>query len=193
MTSWPRTAASRAIASPTTPAPITRTCISTLANHIDAIAGRDLSGRDHLGIDAAIGVIEILHQRMHDRQVADSGAGLDLGRGATPDALHDLEPRLRTDREGTAEQIEFAPRRPAFDMEVGAKPQGIDRGADRALDGRDRGKIDDRDDFPGDIRETVSRAMQDLGRSAQLVGAETGEEILDRGASRRRAQIAARG
>src|SRR6267142_3592676 len=88
ITSWPRSAASRAIASPTTPAPTTRTCIAqSLLNHVHAVAGRDPAGRDHLGIDTAIGVREVLHERPRDRQIADAGAGLDLGRGAAPDAF----------------------------------------------------------------------------------------------------------
>src|SRR5215470_3346156 len=79
MTSWPASAASRAIASPTTPAPITITCMgSTLAGRIDvdAVARRDRSARDHLGIDTAIGVAAGTQQARRDRHVAHAGTGL---------------------------------------------------------------------------------------------------------------------
>ena len=147
-----------------------------LLDHLDAVAGRDAPGRDHLGIDAAIGVIEALHERMRDRQVADAGAGLDLGRGAAADALDDLEPRLRSDREGAAHELELVPRRPSLDMEIAAKAQRIDRRADDRLDGSDRSEIDDGYDLLRHVGEAVPRRVQDLRRPAQLVGAELGEE-----------------
>ena len=59
----------------------------------DIIAHGDRSGVHHLAIDAAIGVTEALHQRVRDREVADAGVGIDVGRGAAHDLLDDLEPR----------------------------------------------------------------------------------------------------
>ena len=49
----------------------------------------------HLGIDAAIGVAEALHQRARNGQVADAGVGIDVGRRAALDAFDYLQPRGR--------------------------------------------------------------------------------------------------
>ena len=59
----------------------------------DRVADGDRAALDHLGIDAAIGVAEGVHQRARDRQVADAGVGVDLGRRAAHDALDHLQPR----------------------------------------------------------------------------------------------------
>ena len=57
------------------------------------IAESDFASRDHLGIDAAIGVIEIVQKRARNCQVADSGLRIDVGGGATLYSLDDLQPR----------------------------------------------------------------------------------------------------
>ena len=54
---------------------------------------RSVTGVHHLGIDAAIAVTEAFHQRVRDREVADAGVGIDVGRRAAHDRLEDLEPR----------------------------------------------------------------------------------------------------
>ena len=56
-----------------------------------------------------------------------------------------------------SEQVEFVPGRPAGDIEIAAKAQRIDRRADRGLDRRDRGEVDDRDDLLGHVGEAVAR------------------------------------
>ena len=127
------------------------------------------------------------------RQVADAGVGIHLGRGAAHDALDDLQPRARADGDLRVEQIELMPGRPAFDIEIAAEAQRMDRRAGRLLQRRDRGEVDDRDHLPRHVGKAVARRVQHLRRAAQFVGAEFREERLDRGAPLRRPQVAARG
>ena len=55
------------------------------------------------------------------------------------------------------EQIELVPGRPAFDIEIAAEAQRMDRRTDHILERRDRGEVDDRDHLPGDVGEAVAR------------------------------------
>ena len=98
----------------------------------------------HLPIDAAIAVTEAFHQRVRDREVADAGVGIDVGRRAAHDLLEDLEPRARADRDLLSDQIEFTPGRPAGDVEA-AKAQRMESMADDAFDRSHRSEVDDRD------------------------------------------------
>jgi uncharacterized protein (TIGR02594 family) len=58
-----------------------------------AVTHRDLAGGDDFAVDAAIGMAERVHQDARDRQIADGGVGIDLGRGTAGDPLDDLQPR----------------------------------------------------------------------------------------------------
>ena len=107
---------------------------------------------------------ERLHDRLRDRQIAEAGDGIDLGRGAADDALDHLQPRARADRDLLVEQIELMPGRPAFDLQISTKAQRMNRGAGRILDGRDRGEIDDRHHLLGHIGKAVTLGEQHLQR-----------------------------
>ena len=121
-----------------------------------AVARRDRRRpRSPCGVDAAIRVIEGLHQRRGNREIADAGIRIDIDRGAAHDALGHLQPR-GADRDLLPEQAEFVPGRPACDVQVGAEAQRMDRHADHGLDRRHGRKIDDRDHLGGDIREAVA-------------------------------------
>src|SRR4051794_25059713 len=100
---------------------------SIFGDEADCIAGGDRPSIHHLAIDAAIAVAEALHERVGDREIADAGVGIDVGRGAAHDALDDLEPGARTYGEVLSEKIELAPGRPAGHVEVSAKAQRMDR------------------------------------------------------------------
>src|SRR5579864_4608941 len=67
---------------------------SSAGRFVYAIANSDLTTRDNLGIDAAIGMAEIVHQRARNRHVADAGIGIDLGGRAALDAFDHLESRI---------------------------------------------------------------------------------------------------
>src|ERR1041385_2438203 len=97
------------------------------------IASPNLTTVDHLGVNAAIGMAEIPHQRIGDLEIADAGVRIDIGGGATHDAFDDLEPRALPDRNLAAEKIKLGPRRPALDIHVGAEAQRIDRHAENRL------------------------------------------------------------
>ncbi len=170
---------------------------STFSNRPDELdigchrsAGRDLAGGNDFPIDAAVGMAKTLHERVRDSQVAKAGLGIDVGGGAAHDPLDDLQSRggpiaiFRPTRSNSCQAGQ-----PAH-IDVAAKAQRMHRRADRVLDGGHRREIDDGHHFAGDVGETVAGRMQDLRRSAQLIGAELGEEPLDGGASFRRAQIA---
>ena len=98
-----------------------------------AVAGRDRSVRDHLGIDAAVGVAIGVHQRPGIARSRMPGVGIDLGRGAAHDPLDDLQPRRRADRDFRPEQIELMPGRPALDVDIAAEAQRMHRRAGGVL------------------------------------------------------------
>src|SRR5437773_8105745 len=77
------------------------------------IAHRDLAARHDLAIDAAVGVTEDPQQRLRQREIADAGVGIDVGRRAAHDALDDSEPRAWPDRDFPPHEIELAPGGPA--------------------------------------------------------------------------------
>ena len=78
------------------------------------VADGDLAAAHDLRIDAAIAVAEALQQRLRDRQVADAGVGIDVGRGAAHDALDHLQPRIADARSrGRADRIRARPASPA--------------------------------------------------------------------------------
>jgi hypothetical protein len=106
-----------------------RLCLPYSSVGSDLIAFGNAAAGDHLGIDAAIGMAEALHQRMRDIEVARGGVGIDVDGGATFDPLHDLQARVANDQ-GPVEQAEFVPGRPAPDIEIGAEAQRSDRLAD---------------------------------------------------------------
>src|SRR5262245_5265498 len=89
------------------------------------IADRNIARRDHFGVHATIGVVEILQKSARDGQVADAGVRIDIGCGTTLDALDDLEPSIFADRQHLADKIELTPRGPTGDIEVTAKAQRI--------------------------------------------------------------------
>ena len=101
--------------------------------------------------------------------------------------------RARPDRDFRAEQIELVPGRPALDLQIAAEAERMHRCAGGVFQGGDRREVDDRDDLPRHVGKAVAVGAQHLRRAAQFVGAELGEEPLDRGAPFRRAEIAARG
>src|ERR1700733_3775407 len=57
----------------------------------DFVANAKCAGRNHLGIDAAIGVTEPALQRVRDFEIADRGIGIDVDGGAALDPLDDLQ------------------------------------------------------------------------------------------------------
>src|SRR5579884_3936 len=191
ITSCPASAASRAIASPTTPAPATSACMSAARRGRDCIPCRDRAGLRHLGVDAAVGMAEVAQQCCRNVEIADAAAGFHVGGGAARDTLDDLRARLRPDCDFLPEKVEFAPGGPAFHIKVAAKPQWIDRMPRHGFDGGERGEVDDRNDLLGDVRKTMARRHQDLRRAAQLVSTELREKSFDGGAAGFRTQITA--
>ena len=102
---------------------------------VTASPGAIVAARDHLRIDAAIRVIEGLHQGRGNREIADAGIRIDIGRRAAHDPLGHLQPR-GADRDLLPDQAEFMPGRPARDIEIGAEAQRMHRHADHGLDRR---------------------------------------------------------
>ena len=84
------------------------------------------------------------------------------------------------------------PGRPAGEVEICAKAQRVDRRPDCILHGSDRGEVDDRDHLARHVGKAVAGRVQNLGRTAQFVGAIRREKSLDRRAPLRAAEIAAR-
>src|SRR5476649_531922 len=72
------------------------------------IANRDRAGANGFGINPAVGMAEIVHERARNGQVADAGVGIDLGGRAALDALDDLQPG-GADRNFAVEQAELMP------------------------------------------------------------------------------------
>src|SRR5262252_3785042 len=146
------------MASPTTPAPTTSTCMisASARDGGDRVADGNRAGGDDLPIDAAIGMPKGSQQRLQDGEIANTAARLDIRCCATNDALDDLELNTGPDGDHAVQKLEFVPGGPARDIEVRAKSQGIDGGANRRLDGGDRSQIDDRYDFFGDIGKAMS-------------------------------------
>src|SRR5437868_2099369 len=68
----------------------------------------DLPALDHLRVNSAIDVIEVLHQRRRDGEVTHPGIGVDVDRRAARDALEAPQAN-RTDREFAVHQIELDP------------------------------------------------------------------------------------
>src|SRR4051794_5320566 len=128
-------------------------------------------------------------QGLRDGEVALPGLGIDIDGGAADDALDHLEPDV-ADRKRAVEEVELMPGRPALDIEVGAKAQGMDRMADQVLDGAQTSQIDDRDHLAGHIRKTVARAGQHFWRALDPAGKPGGKELLDRGPAFRGFQVA---
>jgi len=58
-------------------------------------------------------VVEIVHQRTRDGQVADASIRIDVSRGATLNALNYFQTACFANRKRASEQIEFMPGRPA--------------------------------------------------------------------------------
>src|ERR1700689_2579028 len=116
----------------------------------DRIADANGAAGDHLGIDTAVGVPEAAHQCLRNVEIARRGLWIDVDRRAADDPLDDPEPRI-ADGNGSVEQLEFVPGRPAADIEVGAEPQRVDREADHILDRGKAAEIDDGDHLPRDI------------------------------------------
>src|SRR5712672_1331797 len=85
------------------------------------IAGGNGTAGDHLGIDTALVVAQAAHQRVWDVEVAGRGFGIDVGGGAADDPLYHFQPDLANGK-SLIEQLELVPRRPARDIQVGAKP-----------------------------------------------------------------------
>src|SRR6266700_4169654 len=111
---------------------------------------RDLSIHHYLAINPAIRVTEGA-QRVRNCKIANAGVRIDAGRGTAHDALDDLEPCVRPDCDLLAHKLELAPGGPAGHVDIAAKAQRMHWRANRILDRRDRGKIDERHDLPGDV------------------------------------------
>src|SRR5258708_2573642 len=126
------------------------------------VAGRDGAADGHLGVDAAVRMTKGAQESWRNVEIPDARAGFHIGGGAAHNVLDDSRTRLRTDRDVLAEQVEFAPCRPTFHIEVAAKPQWIDRTPNHALDGRDRGEVDDGNHLLGDVRKAMTRRGQHL-------------------------------
>ena len=146
---------------------------------------------DHLGIDAAIGVAEGLHQRARDRQVADAGVGIDLGRGAAHDALDDLQPR-RADRRSRASSSNSCHAGQPSTWRLPRKRSGSTGAPAASSTCGDRGEVDDRHHLLRHVGEAVA-----LGAAAPSAGRairrrSSPRRSLDRGAAFRGAQVAAR-
>src|SRR5215467_9461394 len=146
------------MASPTTPAPTTSTCMisASARDGGDRVADGNRAGGDDLPIDAAIGMPKGSQQRLRNGEIANAAARLDVRCRTTNDALDDLELNAVADGDHTVQKLELVPGGPARHIEIGAKSQWIDGGANRRLNGGDRREIDDRYDFFGDIGKAVS-------------------------------------
>src|SRR5262249_23629671 len=130
----------------------------------DRIAGTHAAALDHLGIDPAVGMAEPALQRLRDGEVARGRIRIDIDGSAADDALYNLQPDV-ADRKRPVEQVEFVPRRPALDIEIGAEAQRMNRRADHVLDSADAGEVDDGNDLAGDVGKTVAGAFEHLGRA----------------------------
>lgn len=91
--------------------------------HGEIIALRERAARDHLAIDSAIAVPDAPHQDVRDRQVAQTGRGIDLRRGAALDALRHLEAHARAGPEHLPRKVELPKRLQTLDVEVTAEAQ----------------------------------------------------------------------
>src|SRR5262245_21823883 len=74
-----------------------------------SVAGSDVTGRGHFGIDATVGVIEVFQECARNCQVADSGVGIDVGCGTARYPLDDSCPRGLSDGDRLIEKIELTP------------------------------------------------------------------------------------
>src|SRR5664279_3757800 len=139
----------------------------------------DLAGANDFGIDPAVGMAEIVHERARYGHVADASVGIDLGGRAALDAFDHFEPGA-ADRQFAAEQLELMPGRPSANIDIAAEAQGLHGSARRGLYRHHRGEIDDGDDFLHHVGEAVAFAEQHLGRPVQFLRHEAAEECLDR-------------
>src|SRR5215470_3757794 len=160
------------MASPTTPAPTTSTCMisASVRDGGDRVADRNRAGGDDLPIDAAIGMPKGSQQRRWNGEIADAAARLDVRCRATNDTFDDLKPHTVANGDHAIQEPKLVPGGPAGDIEIGAKSQRIDGCTDRRLDGGHRSEIDDRYDLFGDVGEAVSRRVQNFRRAAQFIG-----------------------
>ena len=121
----------------------------------DRIADANGAAGGHLGIDTAFVVAETAHHGGREVEVARRAFRVDIDRRAAGDPLDDFQPRV-ANGEGLAERLEFAPCRPAADVEIGTEPERMNRQADDGFDGGDAAEIDDGNDFPGNIGKAVA-------------------------------------
>src|SRR5215471_15611216 len=116
------------MASPTTPAPTTSTCMisASARDGGDRVADGNRAGGDDLPIDAAIGMSEGSQQRLRNDEIANAAARLDVRCCATNDAFDDLELNTVADGDHAIQKLELVPGGPACDIEIRAESQGID-------------------------------------------------------------------
>src|SRR5215210_4957273 len=96
---------------------------------------------------------EAAQQRAWNIQIAKARVGVDVGGGATLDALRHFKPYAGAGFENLSDEIELGPGRHTVHIDVAAEAQRIDRNADHVLDGGDAGEIDDRHESPAGVRE----------------------------------------
>src|SRR5215467_12991997 len=167
--------------------------LSQVRSIVQLASDRDLARFDDLAIDAAIAMPEAAHQRLRDGKVARASVGIDIGGRTTHDPLHDFQPRALADGDLLPEQVELVPGRPALHIDVAAETQRVHRQPDGGLNCGHGSEIDDRNDLARDIGEAVTRRVQDLRRSPQLIRAELREELLDAVPAIARAQVTLHG
>ena len=157
------------------------------------VADGDLAAGNNLGIDAAIGMAEIDHQRAGNGQVADSDVGIDLGCRATLDAFDRFEPGF-ADRELAADEVELVPGRPAGDMEDCRESASGLIGCSAALStAATEARLMMETTFFATSEKLWPSPNRTLGGPRNSLGHEAAEEGLDRQPPFFGAQVAARG
>ena len=101
-----------------------RTAVSRLPGRFrkrfDFIVDPDRAAGDDFRINPTIAMPQRSHQRARNVEIACRGLRVDVGGGASDDALDHLEADV-ADRERMVEKVEFAPGRPAANIKVGAE------------------------------------------------------------------------
>ncbi len=144
------------------------------------IAGGDHAAGDDLGVNSAIGVTVGLQQRFRNRHVARGRVRIDIGRGASHDALHHLEPGCRRWRaSGRSDRIRA---RPASPTHAGCRESAADAPAAPTAfsSSATLARLMIETTLRGTSEKLWPSREQHLGRSAQFIGKIFREKRFDR-------------
>ena len=152
---------------------------------LDHLAHRRRSRHGRRSSSASRGIVE----------VADAGVGIDVGRGAAHDALDDLQPRRRSDRDFLV-RADRTRARPASPRHRDCRGSAADAPARRraSSSAATEARLMIETTFRGDVGKAVAvgAAAPSAARAARR-RMKSAKERLDRGAAFRGAQVAARG